>query len=78
MTSYTSGTTSTPCSPATSSRTPRPISGGNFSAPPFIQWRLPRCSSGVQPFQKQPKCPRWLSVSMWVPQCVYISTASPQ
>ena len=28
---------------------------GYFSVPPTVQWRLPRCFSAVQPFQKHPK-----------------------
>ena len=52
--------------------------GGYFSAPPTSQWREPRLFSSVQPFQKQPQWPRWLSVSRWVPQCVYIDIESPQ
>jgi hypothetical protein len=44
----------------------------------LFQMRLPRCSSAVHPFQNLPKKPRWLSVSMCVPQCVYRWIESPQ
>src|SRR5581483_149122 len=64
--------------PATSSRTPRAMIGGYLSSPPLFQMRLPRSLSAVQPFQNMPWCPRWLSVSTCVPQCVYRWIESPQ
>src|SRR5205085_10440431 len=52
--------------------------GGYLSRPPFSQIRLPSSLSAVQPFQNMPWCPRWLSVSTCVPQCVYRWIESPQ
>src|SRR5438874_3751911 len=52
--------------------------GGYLSSPPLFQIRLPSSLSAVQPFQNVPWCPRWLSVSTCVPQCVYMWIESPQ
>ncbi len=53
-----------------SSSTPRAMMFGYLLVPPTVHERLPRCFSAVQPFQKHPKKPRWLRVSMCVPQWV--------
>ena len=51
---YASPRVSTPCIPATSSSTPRAMTGGYLSSPPLFQIRLPRSRSAFQPFQNFP------------------------
>jgi len=51
---YPSSRQSTPCMPATSSRTARAMIGGYLSRPPLFQMRLPSSFSAVQPFQNIP------------------------
>ena len=72
------GNTSTPCNAAMSSRTPRAMIGGNLSEPHTRQCRAPNASVVVKWFQIWSLYPKWFSVSMWVPQCVYIEIASPE